>query len=245
MKLRLYVVHGSHPCAAVEKALELKGLDHSVWEWPPPLHAPMQRLLTGTRTVPSLRIDGAMVSGSRPIMHRLDDLVPEPRLYPEDPEQRRRVEEADRWGDVVFQPIGRELIWAGAAHRPEALVSYGEHSRLRLPPAAIRLNAPLIVWVQKRLNRTDDQVAQQRLAELPAHLERIDSWLADGTLQGGGHPNAADLQILSTIRLLSTMADVRPLLQNRASTAAAEMLWPSVDGELPAGAIPQPANGQN
>jgi hypothetical protein len=28
MRLRLYVVHGSHPCGAVEKALSLKGLSY-------------------------------------------------------------------------------------------------------------------------------------------------------------------------------------------------------------------------
>jgi glutathione S-transferase len=49
--LRLYVVHTSHPCAAVEKALQLKGLPYNVWEWPPPLHPPMQKLLFGRRTV--------------------------------------------------------------------------------------------------------------------------------------------------------------------------------------------------
>lgn len=221
----------------MEKALQLKGLSYSVWEWPPPLHAPMQRLLTGARTVPSLKIDGNTVSGSRTIMHRLDQLAPVPRLYPEDPEQYRRVEDADRWGDVVLQPVARELIWAGIAHNPDALVSYGEHSRLRLPPAAIRLNAPVIARVQKRLNRTNDEVARRRLSELPAHLDRIDAWLTDGTLNGAEDPTGADLQILSTIRLLSTMADVRPLLEDRPSKAAAEALWPSWDGNLPAGAI--------
>ena len=32
----LYVVHGSHPCAAVERALELKGLAYRRIELPPP-----------------------------------------------------------------------------------------------------------------------------------------------------------------------------------------------------------------
>ena len=42
MRLHLYVVHGSHPCAAVEKAIAIKGLTYKVTEWPPPLHAPIQ-----------------------------------------------------------------------------------------------------------------------------------------------------------------------------------------------------------
>ncbi len=47
---------------------------------------------------------------------------------------------------------------------------------------------------------------------LPAQLEHIDAWIADGVL-GGEQPNAADLQIGSSIRLLMTVADVRPLIE--------------------------------
>ncbi len=118
MRLKLYVVHGSHPCAAVEKALELKRLDYSVFEWPPPAHIVGQRILFGRRTVPALRIDGEKVQGSRPIIRRLDELVPEPPLFPSDPAARARVEEAERWGDEVFQPVARELIWAGFLQPP-------------------------------------------------------------------------------------------------------------------------------
>ena len=237
MKLRLYVLPASHPCAAVEKALELKGLPYRVWEWLPPLHAPMQLLLTGRRTVPSLKIDRENVSGSRAIMHRLDELAPEPPLSPQEPEARANVETADRWGEETFQPIARELIWAGATRRPGALVSYGANSRLPIPGAMLRASAPLIAQAERRLNRTDDELAIRRLAELPAHLDRIDAWLADGTLRGAEQPTAADLQILSTVRLLATMGDVRPLLEGRPCERAARELWPHLAGDLPAGAI--------
>ena len=76
MGLRLYVVHGSHPCAAVEKAMSIKGLSYAVTEWPPPLHAPIQVALFGARTVPALKLDGEKVSGSRAIMRRLEQLAP-------------------------------------------------------------------------------------------------------------------------------------------------------------------------
>jgi glutathione S-transferase len=237
MKLRLYVLPASHPCAAVDKALQLKQLPYRVWEWLPPLHAPMQLLMTGKRTVPSLRVDGETISGSRAIMHRLDVLAPQPLLYPAEPEARSRVEMADEWGDVTFQPIARELIWAGAVRRPEALVSYGANSRLPVPGGVLRLSAPLIARAERRLNRTDEPTARRRLAELPEHLDRIDGWLADGTLQGAGHPNAADLQILSTVRLLATFGDVRPLLDERPCVRAARELFPTLAGELPAGTI--------
>lgn len=232
-RLTLYVVHGSHPCAAVEKALALKGLSYGVVEWPPGLHAPLQRVMFGARTVPALSVAGDHVSGSRPIMRRLERLAPHPALFPRDVRRLERVKSAERWGDEVFQPIARELIWAGFRQRPGALVSYGENSRLRLPPAAIRLLAPVIARLGARLNRTDRNVARADLEALPRHLDQIDAWIADGTIGDAEHPNAADLQIASTLRLLLTIADARRVMGDRPCVALARQLFPDIDGELP------------
>jgi glutathione S-transferase len=157
--MRLYVVHGSHPCA-FEEAMSLKDLSYDVTEWPPTLHAPMQLALFGARTVPALKLDSEKISGSRAIMRRLDLLRPDPPLYPTDATARGRVEEAERWGDGVFQPIARELIWAGFTRSAGAMVSYGEHSRLPLPAPAIRAIAPAVARMGARLNRTNAGVAR-------------------------------------------------------------------------------------
>jgi glutathione S-transferase len=238
VRLRLYVVHGSHPCAAVEKALSMKGLSYEVTEWPTPLHAPIQRALFGARTVPGLKLDGEKVSGSRAIMRRLDALAPDPPLFPADAEKRAKVEEAERWGDEAFQPVARELIWAGFTHQPGAMVSFGEHSRLPLPASAIRLSAPLIARLGAHLNRTGDEVVRADLEALPAQLDRIDGWIADSTIGDPDHPNAADLQLASTVRLLLTLGDVRPLIEGRPCADLATALFPDADGELPAGSLP-------
>ena len=235
-KLTLFVVHGSHPCTAVMKALELKGLDYRVIEWPPPLHAPMQQLLFGKRTVPALRIGSEKVSGSRAIMRRLDELVPDPPLLPADPDHRARVLEAERWGDEVLQPYGRTLIWAGFSANPASMVSYSEHSRLPFPAPAIRAIGPGIAMMQRKLNHTDADTARKALAELPPLLDHVDQLIADGTI-GGEQPNAADLQILSTLRLMLTMDDVRVLIEDRPCGRRALELWPSHDGRIPAGSI--------
>jgi glutathione S-transferase len=238
MGLRLYVVHGSHPCAAVEKALSMKRLSYGITEWPPPLHAPMQLALFGARTVPALKLDGEKVSGSRAIMRRLEQLAPEPPLFPADPAARARVEEAERWGDEVFQPVARELIWVGFTHRPGTMVGYSEHSRLPLPAPAIRAIAPAIARMGARLNRTDDGVARRALEALPGQLDKIDGWIADGTIGDPERTNAADLQITSTVRLLMTLDDVRPLIDSRPCAEVAMRLFPDADGEMPAGSLP-------
>ena len=95
MKAKLYVVAASHPCYAVARALDLKGVPYKRVEWPPTMHVPMQRLRFGRGTVPGVVLDGEKVIGSRAIMHRLDELRPDPPLYPADAGTRRAVEEAD------------------------------------------------------------------------------------------------------------------------------------------------------
>ncbi len=237
MGLKLYVIHGSHPCAAVEKALALKGIQYSLQEWPPPLHVPLQLLLFGHRTVPALRNGDEKLVGSRTIMRRLDEMLPEPRLYPADAGPRARVEEAERWGEEEFQQVARDLIWAGLVHRPGALVSYSRRSRLPIPAIGIRLSAPLIAIPELLLNRTNDKVARRRLLELPQQLDRIDDWIADGTIGDPEHPNAADLQILSTVALIATVADAREALAGRPCVALAQALFPHTEGALPAGAL--------
>src|SRR5688572_7531883 len=52
---RLYVIHGSHPCVAVERALELKGQPWSVSEVVPPTQVVVMKLRFGRPTVPAIR----------------------------------------------------------------------------------------------------------------------------------------------------------------------------------------------
>jgi glutathione S-transferase len=235
----LYVVHGSHPCAAVRRALELKGLAYRTIELPPPLHAPIQRVRFGARTVPAVTLDdGARVTGSRAIMRRLEELAPDPPLWPPDGEARALVERAEEWGDEVWQPIARRLLWGALRRCPDALVSYSEGSRIPLPALAIRAAAPLVVRGEIRLNRASDAAVRADLRNLPRHLERIDRWIGEGVLGGRARPNAADLQIAPTSRLLMTVGDVAPFFAGRPAERHARELFPDRPGSTPRGVLP-------
>src|SRR3954462_5537862 len=153
----LFVVHGSHRGVAVRRALELKRLPFRRVELPPPLQAPIQRVLFGARTVPAMKLDdGEKVSGSRAIMRRLDELAPEPALWPADGEQRALVERAEEWGDEVYQPIARRLLWGGVRRCPAAHVSSPQGSRIPPTKPAMRLSARAIVRGETALNRASD-----------------------------------------------------------------------------------------
>jgi glutathione S-transferase len=239
MPAKLYMVHGSHPCVAVARALEIKGVPFKTVEYPPPLHAPVQRLRFGGRTVPSIIFeDGEKLSGSIEIMHRLEEMVPEPPLYPGDPDERDRVLEAERWGHDVLQPIGRRVLWPAFSFAPKAILSYQEGSNLPpLPKPALLAATPLIVRTERRLNDATDEALQADLQALPAHLDHVDALIADGVI-GGDEPNAADLQITTTLRLLMTVEDVRPLIAGRPAGDLTLRRFPRHHGVVPAGTLP-------
>jgi hypothetical protein len=55
---------------------------------------------------------------------------------------------------------------------------------------------------------------------------------------GGGSPNAADLQIASTSRLLLTIGDVVPLFDGHPAREHALAVFPAAGGSVPPGVLP-------
>jgi len=234
MPARLYLVHGSHPCAAVRRALELKGIPYRVVEFPPPLHVPVQRLRFGARTVPGIVLEGGeRISGSTAIMRRLDELVPEPPLFG-DPV----VDQAEAWGERELQPVARRLLWRGFAFDAAPMVTYQAGGKLPpLPRPVVLAMAPGIIRIERRMNQATDEAVRADFAALPGRLDHVDALVADGVL-GGDPPNAADLQIFSTLRLIMTLGDLRDTFGDRPAAQHARRLFPDQAGLLPAGTFP-------
>lgn len=236
--MKLYASPASHPCAAVEVALRLKGIDYERVELLPLSQVLIGPLRYGGTTVPGMRIDGERLAGSRTIMRRLDALVPGPALLPplSDAVARARVLEAERWGDEVLQSVPRRIIDACFLRAPQAMESYAEGAKLPLPTSMMRPAMPLTARLMARRNHALDEIVQADLAALPAQLDHIDAWIADGVL-AGDTPNAADLQIGSSIRLLGTIADVRPVIEGHPCEGLTRW-FDAQAGEVPAGTLP-------
>ena len=144
--------------------------------------------------------------------------------------------EAERWGDEVFQSVPRRILDVAFMRRPAAMESFVGDAKLPLPRALMRPALPLTARLMASKNKANDESARADLAALPGQLDRVDAWIADGLL-GGDQPNAADLQIGSTIRLLQTIGDVRPLIDGRPA-ARLTRYFPPMVGEIEAGTLP-------
>jgi len=234
----LYAIPASHPCAVVERALQLKDVPYRRVELIPVVHKLPQRLRFGAASVPGVAFaDGRRVSGSRAILRVLDERAPEPALLPAERQARARVERAEEWGDQVLQPLARRLVWAALRRMPGATMSYSDGAKLPVPAPAARLSAPLIVRMAQRVNGATDASVRADLIALPSHLARVDGWIAEGVL-GDEAVNAADLQIGSSLRLLLTLGDLEPVLDAHAGGGLARRVFPDYPGGVAAGALP-------
>ena len=82
-----------------------------------------------------------------------------------------------------------------------------------LPAVAAAVNIPIAKRLSHKAGGSEDDV-REAIAGLPAMLDHIDELIADGVI-GGDHPNAADFQIVPSVRILLGMEDTAPLLNGR------------------------------
>jgi glutathione S-transferase len=238
LKARLFVIPGSHPSMAARLMLERKGVSYRRTDLMPVVSKLVLRSRRFPRdTVPALLLDGRRVQGTKSIAIALDELDPEPRLLPEDQDLRARVERAEAWADTELQDIGRRTVWWVFKRDRAPMASFSEGARLGVPVGlAVKTGGPLVA-LGARLNEATDERVRAELAKLPAALDRIDGYIADGTI-GGPTPNVADYQVATSVRLLLALDDLKPLFQGRPAGEHSKALVPEFPGRVPAGALP-------
>ncbi len=232
MTPKLYWFPLSHPAQAAHKMLELKGIAFEEVDVMPGMQRVHLRL-AGFRdgTVPALRLDDRRVQGSLRVSRALEELVAEPPLFPADPELRARVEAAERWGEQELQPVPRRIIRWGIVHDMALRRWLAEQSHLPMPAVAARTSGAAARYYA-RVVGADEAAVRRDLVALPRLLDQADALIADGTL-ATDPPNAATIQVLSTVRALDGFTDLAQLVDDRPSAVAARELFPDFPGPVP------------
>ena len=228
----MITLHGtppSHPCMTAEAAIKLKGLEYERVDFAPGDHAVKMPEIygDGRSTVPGALFDGEPVHTSRAILERLDELQPDPPLFPTE-----AVREAERWGDEELQDLGRRLPWGALHFRPEAMGTVAGGGPLDPAGTDYAMRFARAAW--KYHGITCERLAAD-LSGLPEKIAHVQRLRDDGVL-GGETPNAADLQIAATLRVLLIVGDLRERLAPVEDYA--RRLFPDYPGEIPAGAFP-------
>jgi glutathione S-transferase len=237
----LYVIHGSHACRASMLMLDRKQMPYRLVTLPTGAHPMLLRargfaghrkpirsvdgrahgslaMLDRLGTVPALRCGSERVQTNRAIARWLERVRPEPALFPADPDQRLAVEQAEEWGDEAFQMAARRIALAGAMHGLDALRDRANDGRLGALLAKNERLRVLNNQIAARLVfKADGPEAERKLLEdLPAMLDRIDAWIADGVLDGR-ELNAADFLIAPSLALIAYRLDLRAQIESRAA----------------------------
>jgi len=232
MAIKLYVIPGSHPSKCAELMLAHKGLDFKRVDLLTAMHRPSLKLLGFPgKTVPAMKADGRKLQGTREISRALDELKPDPPLLPSP-----AVEEAERWGDEVLQPIPRRLAWWALLHLPgkertAAAKRSLEGYRLGLPVGVAARTVLPIAKVSAGYNNSTDENVQADLAAVPEVIDRVDALIAEGVI-GGEQLNAADFQIGTSVRLLLAYEDLAPLIEGRPAAEHARRVAPDYDAHF-------------
>ncbi len=232
MDVKLYVVPSSHPCNTARLMLEHKGIEYRRVDLIPLIAKAYLRLrgFPGS-TVPALEIDGRKIQGTLNMSRELERIKPQPALFPEDSEMREKVEEAERWGDAMLQPIPRRIIWWCMKKDRTPMAGFIGDARIGVPTGlAVKLSAP-IAAAMAMIDGSTDEAVRADLAHLPGVIDHVDRLIEEGVI-GGEEPNAADFQIAITVRLLLCFEDLRPFLIRRPAKDLAMRIHPDLSGNI-------------
>lgn len=155
-------------------------------------------------TVPALVLNGRLVQTNRAIARALDALVPDPPLFPADPAARARVEEAERVIDEVLQDATRRMLIWSAFRDPDSVTPHPANGRIPVPRRPWR--RALVRPLAFRLYGITEAVIRNDVATLPATLDKIDGYVADGVLNGP-QLTAADFELAPVIAALVGIGD--------------------------------------
>jgi glutathione S-transferase len=246
----LYVIPGSHACRAAMLMLYHKGVPHRVVDFVTILHPVASRLhgfdaggqtrtANGRRTfglrlgdrlgtVPGLKApDGRRISTNQRIARFLDEEHPDPPLFPSDPAERARVEEAERWANDTLQMAARRIPGAAIRREPRRFArSTGDGRMGHLLYKHERTRRVMIPYLARSVFAASANPERDPAQELPGLLDRIDAWIRDGVLNGA-ELNAADFMIAPSLALILYRDDVMPAFEGRPALELVDRLLPA------------------
>ena len=243
----LYVIPGSHACRSAMLMLEHKQVPyrrvdvvtllHPIVAWLHGFDAGGQTRTAGGRptfglragdrlaTVPALAADRDRISTNHRIARFLDDRRPDPPLFPPDPERRSAVEEAERWANDTLQMAARRIVLPAIARDPAGFSRLTGDGRLGYLLYRRALTRRLIIPRLCGLFAASPRAERELLAELPAMLDRIDAWIADGVL-GAAQLNAADFMVAPSLALILYRPEIRPMFEGRPALELVDRILP-------------------
>jgi glutathione S-transferase len=151
------------------------------------------------KTLPILRLDGRTIADSTEIIAALEARYPEPALYPDDPDERRRALELEDFFDEELGPYLRRYAWhelrTDRERMSELAIRMMPGPMQRFPPARAGAGRYGSALVQLRYRAGSVEGAAEARDKVLAALDRLERELddADGEYLVGDAFSVADL----------------------------------------------------
>jgi glutathione S-transferase len=191
----LYHIEISHYNEKARWALDYKGIPHVRKAPPPLLHMAWALWLTRSPTFPALKLDGVWVSDSTRIIETLEREYPEPPLYPQDEDDRRRALELEEHFDEQLGPYIRRWLF----HEELVALPWGDFvegalgSAPRAVKTTMRVTAPVGRRILSLRYGINDEAARVARDNTAAALDRIEAELQPSGYLVGDRFSVADL----------------------------------------------------
>lgn len=198
-------------CDKVRRVLHFKRKPYEIREVPPTETLLRLKRLNPVGKVPVLEHGSMVVSDSSEIARYLDEVFPEPPLFPVSPRERALAHMIEDWADESLYFFE---IWFRFGLRENA----GEWSRRTSesePPllrAATQRALPTLmrnVLKQQGLGRKAPEVV---LEEYQRHLGSVDAWLDGQEWLVGDQPSIADIAVYSQLACAAETGEASALL---------------------------------
>ena len=196
----LWQIDISHYSEKARWALAYKGVEHKRRAPVPGAHIPVALWLTrgAQKTFPIIDLDGQRIGDSTAIIAALEERTPEPSLYPEDPEQRRRALELEDFFDEELGPHIRLLVFHELGNDPERFAKLMEGTA---PGPLARMSRPAATYARTytglRFGVRSPEAAERARAKVLAALDRLDAELGSNDYLVGESFSVADLTAAS------------------------------------------------
>jgi glutathione S-transferase len=196
----LWQIDVSHFSEKARWALAWKGVEHRRRAPVPGAHMIVALWLTrgAQYTFPVLSIDGRRIGDSTAIVAALEELHPEPPLYPADIAQRRRALELEEFFDEELGPYIRQVAWYELGNDPKR---FAELMKQTAPAPLARFSGATAAYARAftalRFRAASAQEAERGRAKVLAALDRLEAELGDGEYLVGDSFSVADLTAAS------------------------------------------------
>jgi glutathione S-transferase len=195
----LWHIEISHYNEKARWALDYKRIPHRRRALPGGFHMLAALGLTGGRsaTFPLLMLNGEAIGDSTAIMGALESRWPDPPLYPEDPQERRRALDLEDYFDEELGPAIRLVAWHEVTRDPERLALLVQSS---LPPSLRDTQAASVVaaryakgFTALRYGVKSEEAAERSRQKVVAALDCLEAELDGNEYVVGDSFSVADL----------------------------------------------------